>query len=455
MDGVKKFKINFGELSKKEKLCFEKLILAAEMLVPLYLKQKNNKYPGANFYPHDAAKEEIQAAAKRNPAILSPYTFVERNKSGKLIAVPFNFKFKKELEEISKILEEAAKLSEDKNFSLYLKERAKDLLRDNYDRSNILWLKTERYKLGFVIGPFDRYLDKLFFKKRAYMAWVGILNEKETEEARKITSTILASKRKILPGAKKIDISKQNVRIDKTAIFSGLVADFMFTGNNLPSSADVDLIKKYGLVYTIFETSLDLKFKEQHYPTFKAVFAEPFQRKYSKKELYKGSLRCIISHEISHSLIRYQDVTKRLGELFPIIDELYAYVLGVKSFGVPFLKGMVSQKELEAILIMHLCRHFMWWSDLHKNPGVSHYATGSAIALNFYIKEEGLRVTENTIHSFDFSKLFICIDELSHILDYLLALGSYNETQKFIEKYSSFDVFKKFSPRLAKIPQKI
>mgnify|MGYP001562353867 CR=1 FL=1 len=98
MNAVRKFKANLSDLSRKEIACLEKLILAAEMLSPLYSRQRNSKYPGANFYPHDTTKEEIEAAARKNPAILSPYTFVERNKAGKLIAIPYHVKFKKELE---------------------------------------------------------------------------------------------------------------------------------------------------------------------------------------------------------------------------------------------------------------------------------------------------------------------------------------------------------------------
>jgi len=138
MKGVKKFKIDTKELSQKEKVLFNKLISAAGLIASLYSKQKNNKYPGANFYPHDATKEEIEKAAKTTPAILSPYTFIERDKSGKLIAIPYHLKFKKELKEISKLLKEAASLSQDQNLKAYIRSRAEDLLTDNYDRSNVL-----------------------------------------------------------------------------------------------------------------------------------------------------------------------------------------------------------------------------------------------------------------------------------------------------------------------------
>ena len=60
MRGIKKFKIDTKELSQKEKVLFKKLISAAELTAPLYLKQKNNKHPGANFYPMTLPKKRLK-----------------------------------------------------------------------------------------------------------------------------------------------------------------------------------------------------------------------------------------------------------------------------------------------------------------------------------------------------------------------------------------------------------
>lgn len=451
MKGIKRFKVDTRELSAKEKIILKKLIEAAKLIAPLYLKQKNNKYPGANFYVHNVTKEEVEKAAKQNPAILDPYTFVERNRSGKLVAIPFHLKFKKELKPVAKLLIDAAKLSDNKNFASYLKSRAASLLNGNYEKSEIIWLKTEPFKFGFVIGPIERYLDKLFFKKCAYQAWVGILDEEKTKDAEKLKKLILISRKKILPGSEKIDVSKLNVRVDKTLIFSGLIADFAFTGTNLPN--DVNLMEKYGSNLTIFATSLDEKFENEHFPIFKAIFTKHFQKFYSKEELYLASLRCILLHEISHSLIRYRDAEERLKDLFPIFDELYAYILGIKSCGTLLLKGAMAQKELEAILIMHICRNFTWWLDSLKNPDVRHYSLGAAIAQNFFLKEGAIKKT-NGISWPDFAKLSICVDELCHLLEYYLALGSYHDAKEFVEEYGSFEVFKYFDSQLKKIIRK-
>lgn len=450
----KRFKLNTRELSQKEKALFEKLVKAAELLGPLYDKQKNNKYPGANFYPPDASREEIQKAAQNNQAILSPYTFVERDKDGELRAVPFHIKFKEELKKIAQLLKEAAVLSQDKHFNGYLKARADDLLRDNYDKSNILWLKTEKSKIGFVIGPFDRYLDKLFFKKRAYMAWVGILEKQETKEAERLKTMLFTAQRRYLPGAKKTEIPSIKVRLEDTALFSGLIADFMFVGNNLPSSADLYLVKKYGTMFTVFNPTVRQRFDKGIFPIFKAIFSKSIQGDYSKEELYLAHVRSIILHEACHSLMRYEDAALRLEEFFPFFDELYTDILGIKICGSILLKDGISQKELEALLIILVCRHLYWLWSVVKNPGIISYATGGAISLNFMLSGKTLKQKGRFLMP-DLNRLFICVNQLSNILEYYIALGTRAEAREFIKKYGSFDVFQQhFLPKLTKISKR-
>ncbi len=449
---IKRFSVDLSSFSEKEKTVFQKLIEASELLGSLYEQQKDVRYPGAGFYPSDAAKQEIETASQKNPAILSPYTFVVRERKGDLKAIPFHVKFKKELKPIAGLLREAAKISDDKNLSRYLESRAKALLTDNYDESNILWLKTEKSKIGCVIGPFDRYLDKIFFKKRAYMAWVGILDEKRTNEAERLNSMIFSSERKFLPGAKKAKIPQIRVRIEDTAIFSGLVADFMFAGNNLPSSADIDLIKTHGTLFTVFNPSVRWRFEKWIWPIFQSVFNGEFQARFSQEELYKGLLRSIVLHETCHSLMRYDDAAERLQEYFPFFDELHTDILAVKSCGLLLLKDALSQKELEAFLITYICRQLHWLTDSFQNPQLIHYATGGAISLKFLL-ETGALKKEPEKFILDFGKIFICIDELSDIIEHYLALGKHSEAKEFIDEYGSLEIFEEFKDKLEKFRQ--
>lgn len=447
---IKRFSSSHVQLSGNEQKVIKILEDAAEILAIIYAKQKNSRYPGANFYPHDATKEEIESAAKKTPAILDPYTIVERNKSGKLVAVPYRVKFKKELTKISQLLREAASLSRDAKFNSYLKARAEDLLSDRFDKSNILWLKTESSKIGCVIGPFDRYLDKFFFKKRAYMAWVGTLDRKQTKEMDRVRALILASERKFLPGAKRALVPKVKIRIEDTTMFSGLVADFLFIGNNLPSSADLYLIKKHGTLFSIFKPTVESRFSMWVYPIFQSLFSKDFQKEYSRKELLKAFLFSSILHESCHSLMRYEDAATRLEEFFPCFDEIYTDLLGIKGTGSLLLKDALKERDLETLLIIEVCHALYFGGALQKRPHLKPYATGSALFLDFLLKGKALQKKKGKFQ-LDFHRAFIATDQLSHILEYYLALGNRDEAKEFLKKFDQKKVFAKFTPSLKKV----
>jgi len=439
-------------LSASEKELIRRLTAAARVIGPLYFAQKNPSYPGANFYPHDSTKEEIERAAQEDPAILSPYTFVEKS-SSKLVAVPYRVKFRKELTEAAKLIKSAAGFAADKQFRDYLKARAEDLLRDNYDRSNALWMKTERSRIGFVLGPFDRYLDRLFFQKRAYMAWIGILDERMTEEIRRLKNLILLSERIYLPGSRQAKISEVKVRVEDTTIFSGLVADFMFVGNNLPSSADLYLIKKHGTIFTLFKPTLKWRFENWLLPIFQRVFARDVQKRFSEEELERAFLQSSALHEACHSLIRYEDAPQRLEELFPYFDELFTDLLGIKGCGTLILKNALTEKELEAITLATICHDLYFYASLSVRPHLNPYVTGGAIILEFLRKNKALIKGSRGFH-LDSYRAILALNQLTSIVEYYIALGSHKEAEEFLKKFPIEKIFVPFKPYLKGFPRK-
>lgn len=440
------FKAKDLGLSAKEKKVVDKLVAAAEIIAPIYEQQENPRFEGANFYPHDASKEEILEAVKKNPEILSPFTMVERDKKGKLISIPYHVKFRKELGKVSSLLKNAAKISVNKYFARRLEVQANALLEGSYEASDIYWLSMKPYKIDIVIGPIERYHDKLFFTKCSYQAWVGLMNQELTEDAVKFKNFIVSSRRKVLVPSEKVDfLDKIQIRVDDTLLFSGLVAKFMFTSSNLPN--DINLMSKYGSEITIFKPSFDEKFDNEHHPVFHAVFEEKFQNGYPPDLLRMGSFRNSYLHEIGHPLLRYRDAERRLKEYFPIYDEITASVLGVKACGSLLLKDVISEKELEAIIVMFISRAFSWWISYLKDPSVIHYAQGFAIAINFFLESGALREAKGFYWP-NFTKLFVSIDELSDGLERILAIGTYEDAEQFVDKYASLEIFERFRMNL-------
>ena len=361
------FPVKDLDLNSNEKQVLDLLVEAARLVAPIYQEQENIKQLGANFYPHDATKEEILKAAKVDPQIFSPYTMVERDSKGKLIALPYHIKFKAYLNKISKLIDKAASITENHAFAHRLSHLAHSLLDGNYELSDIYWTTMKPYKIDIALGPIDRLDDRMFFKKASYEAWVGIIDEPKTERAKFLQKSIYEVRRKTFTPSEKANfLDKTKLRVDRTLLFSGLFARGMYTSNSLP--VDPILMEKYGIIITFFDTSLSVKFKNQHLPIFEKIFEKEFQSDYSPDLLKEGSFRNVLLHEIGHSLLRYKDAEERLKELFPIIDELSATIYGIKCCGSLVLKGIMSEKELEAIMIMFVCRAFTWWIDSKTHP---------------------------------------------------------------------------------------
>jgi len=442
---VKEFQVDTSDLTVSEKKVLEKLIQAARLISPIYARQINDDYPGANFYPHDVTKEEIEEEAQQNSSILDPYTVVER-KNGKLFPIPYHQKYRRLLLPIAKLLKEAAEISDNRDFAHRLKLQANALLDGAYEAADIYWLTMKPYKIDIVIGPIERYDDKLTFTKCAYQSWIGIMDEEYTKDAIRFKNFFVTTHRKLSVPAEKVDfLDKLQVRVDNTLLFSGLIARYEFTSTNLPN--DVNLMEKHGSEITIFKPSIDEKFKTEHFPIFHAVFAESLQQSYSVELMKQGSIRNSYLHEISHPLLRYRDAEKRLKEFFPYIDEIAASIYGVKACGQLLLKDVISQKELEAIIVMLICRGFCWWFDYLQRPSVLHYAKGFASALNFFL-ENGAISEVGGFSWPNFTKLYVSIEELAWILEKILMFGTYQDAKKFLERYGSLEVFERFMPRL-------
>lgn len=134
------------------------------------------KPAGANFYPPDTTREQIEAAA--DPALLDLYTLVRRDDDGGLIAVPYRAAFADRVARAAGHLRAAAALAEDQGFSRYLQLRATALESDEYQASDLAWMEMTDNAVDLVIGPIETYEDQLLGAKAAHEAYV-LLKDRE------------------------------------------------------------------------------------------------------------------------------------------------------------------------------------------------------------------------------------------------------------------------------------
>src|SRR3989344_897061 len=399
-------------LSKNEREVLDLLIEAGKLIAPIYLEQENTNEPGANFYPQGVSREEIEKAARKDPAILSPFTVVEKI-GGKLVAIPYHIKYAELLKPVADKLIEAAKLTDNKEFAKGLEIQAKALLDGSYDEATVSWINMKSYVLDINIGPVERYDDRLFFTKTSYQAWVGVMDEGNTKRAVKYRDIIFSARRKVLIPSEKVDFyEKVQIRVDDAILFSGLIARTQFVSVNLPN--DPHFMEKYGSEITIFKQAAQFRSKQEVLPAFNKLFAPSFKKLFSLGDLELGTLYSSVLHELAHVYLRYRHSEQNLRDLFPIIYELAAYVTGIRVCGFLLLKDVASTKQLESIMVAFLARSFNMVLYENDNSAIYHYMIGGAIFINYLLENEAIQ-EQGGVSWPNFTKMFFSVSELASI----------------------------------------
>src|SRR3989338_3047983 len=220
MSTFKTYKIDkkiLNGITTDEKKVLPILTEAVKMIGRVFALQENENFDGANFYPHDAAKQEIEEAARKDSRIFSPFTVVERVKSGQLVAIDYHQKYQKTLLPIVNLLRQAAKITQNNSLRKYLETCAKSLTDGSYQQMDISWLNIKETNLCISIGAFERNLDK-----RSYQAHIGVTDTQMSKKARLIRDILYAT---IAPKPKRImPPSIVDLRVNHTIVFSGFLS---------------------------------------------------------------------------------------------------------------------------------------------------------------------------------------------------------------------------------------
>lgn len=434
----------YKRLSEEDKKILRLLEVAVKQVAVLYEQQKED-----GFYSPKLTKEQIEKAAEKNPDLLSPFSFVYEE-GGQLKVLPCHQKYATYLQPIAENIQKAARISTNQSFKRYLLLRAESILNGNYKEADIAWFKVKNSNIDFSVGLFERYLDTTLFIKRAYQAHVGIIDAKYTELAEQIRETLYSSAKMSYSEEHSADIAQKGVEVyvERTPATSGYMADVLFSGEHFPS--DLDIMKQYGSKIIIYKSQLKLKFEKLHYPIFKSLFEKRFALKYPKDLLLKAMAWNILLYELGRQLHKYIGARERLKELYGPIDEANGFASGIQHAKHLVVKGLLSQDELEAIIIIHIVWMFADWLSYKGGKDMESYVRGNAIDLNFYLKNGALKEKEG-ISWPNFSKIFFEIEELATILVQLLRKGTYKEAEKFVKENANLQNFERLGKNLESI----
>lgn len=441
-------KKNYAALSKEDKAVLkilESVVKDVSVIYQLQLKE--------GFYPKGLTKHDLEQAAKHNPDLLSPFTYVEK-KNGKLEAVPYYVHYAKYLTPIAKKIEKAAVQCSNKSFKRYLQARAKSLLDGNYAESFKLWLNVRNSKIDFSIGPFQRYLDKIMLVKRTFQSHVGIIDNEYSKLADSYKEVLYSSAKLGFSKYHSTDIPKKGVSVFVETIpaISGYPADVLALGEHFPSTIDVAL--QFGSKIIIYASQLTYKFEKVYYPIFKTIFEPTFASKYSKQLLLEATCWCIFLYEVGQQLHKFEGAREKLQEFYAPIEKANGFASGIEHSKHLVVKGLISQDMLEAIIIIHIVWMLSDWLLYQKNIAKKSHIIGNSILLNSYLSHGALRESAG-ISWPNFSRIFFEIESMAYQLVYLLQKGSYQEARDFVKKNANFECFERIPKTLSHISTKV
>src|SRR3989338_2777732 len=179
-----------------------------------------------------------------------------------------------------------------------------------------------------------------------------------------------------------------------------------FVGVNMPMN--LNWVEKYGSEVTLFNQVNNLRLKEQILPTFSKIFSSEFREGFSSKDLRIGNMSYVALHEFAHNDLYYKNAAKNLQDLLSPIYELAATVLGFRMAGSLLLKDVITNKQLESMIVAFICRNFYLANKIKEDKSWMSYALGGIIFNNFMIKS-GAIIQSKGLTVPNFLKIFVSI----------------------------------------------
>jgi hypothetical protein len=308
--------------------------------------------PGADLYPHDLTKAEIEKYVEAHPeqraAIYNPFTVVRRDGT-RLETVPYHVAYEKWLVPAAKALRQAAQFADDAAFAKFLKLRADALLTDDYFQSDVAWISLVNPKFDLIFAPYETYLDDLLGVKTSYGAAILIRDEEESRRLQtfqKYEADIQAS----LPLAAEDRPSKEGKRSPMEVMFSPFRAGdlrhgYQAVADNLPN--DPRIHEQYGSKKIFFKNFMDARVRFVILPIAKKLLRED-QAVLASAD---GYLATTMMHEISHGLgpafartaSGRRDIREAIGGEFSGLEEAKADIVGLYG-----LKWLIDHDALPA-----------------------------------------------------------------------------------------------------------
>ena len=356
------------------------------------------KPPGANFYPVDAPKADIERWIQSLPEAdraraTGFFTVIRRAGNNGFSLVPYNVEYQGELARAASLLREAAGLTSEPTLKAFLTKRADAFLSNDYYDSDVAWMELKG-AIEPTIGPYEVYEDEVFNYKAAFESYITVQDEAESAKLQKFGGE-LQDIENHLP----IDPKYRNPKLGSLAPI--VVVNEIFAagdGNrgvqtaafNLPN--DERVVREKGAKRVMLKNVQDAKFAKTLAPISKIVLASADQPSLS----FEAFFTHIVVHELMHGLGphsitaggRQTTVRQELKETYSALEEAKADISALFAIQHLVDKGVLPKSFEGSLYTTFLASAFR---SIRFGVNEAH-GRGIAIQLNYLLDQRGVIV---------------------------------------------------------------
>ena len=413
------------------------------------------KSPGANFYPEDVTKAQLEtwfaALPEDEQQKAKGFFSVIRWKpqdSGKksersLVALPYSEEYKDDLTRAAGLLREAAGLTDNESLKKFLTTRADAFLSNDYYESDMAWMDLDA-PLDITIGPYETYNDELFGYKAAFEVYVNLRDEQESAKLSAFTKHLQEIEDN-LP----IDAQYRNAKIGAAAPMR-VVDEIISAGDgahgiqtaayNLPN--DDRVVQQKGSKRVMIKNVQEAKFHSVLVP----IAMRTLTRSDAIDVNFESFFTHIVAHELMHGLGPHQikvadrDTTPReeLKELYSAIEEAKADVTGL--FALQYMMDHAREMGLDKVLPAddaaqrQLYATYLASAFRSLRFGLNDaHGKGMAMQFNYLTDKSAFVAHGDGTYSVDMAKVKDAVRDLDHDLLTLEAEGNYAGAKKMLD----------------------
>ncbi|MFY8273515.1 dipeptidyl-peptidase 3 family protein [Pseudoalteromonas sp. SSDWG2] len=396
----------------------------------VFLSGFDAKSAGAQFYPADMTKEELEASDVADKTGL--YSLIKRDNKGKLYSVAYSEHYAQELQAAAKLLREASELADDKEFANYLSMRADALVSDDYQASDFAWMDMKNNPIDVVIGPIETYEDQLFGYRAAFESYVLVKDMAWSERLAKFAQ-FLPELQTGLPVDEQYKQEVPGSDADLNAYDVIYYAGHSNAGSktiaiNLPNDEQVQLEK--GTRRLQLKNAMRAKFDKILMP----IAAELIVAEQRKHITFDAFFANTMFHEVAHGLGIKNTITGKgtvrqsLQEHASALEEGKADILGLYMVEQLLKKGEITEGTLEDYYVTFMAGIFR---SVRFGASSAH-GKANMIRFNFFKQEGAFSKDENGLYKVNMDKMAAAMEKLSRLILTLQGDGDYQKVDQLV-----------------------